>query len=537
MKSSAIKRNYLCLSLCLSLPFLASCQSNSSHSTTSSPSGETSSTSMAKNTVVIALSGEPDTGFDPCYGWGRFGNPLIQSRLFYFNEEMDLEYDLATDYVMSEEGTTWTITLREDAYFTDGTPLTAKDVAFTFMTAKEQGANFDLTVLDSISIEDDYTLSFHLTHPQFAFLYTVAQTGIVPSHSYDSNYGQAPVGSGPFVFRQWDKGQQLILTANEDYYGEVPSLKQVTLLFMNNTATLTAAKQGIVDVALTDPVTASGGSGNNFAQPMTLHQFSSIDNRGISLPVSEEHNAVTSDVAVRQALSYGIDRDLLVTYCLNGYGTAAFTECDGMPWSHPDVSVEFNPDYAISLLEQGGWHLNQEGIREKEGVLAEFTLFYYAGDSVRQALAFSVAQQVLDLGIVIHTQGSSWNEIQQNMSSNPVLLGFGAENPMETYLLYHSSNAGLDYYNSEQYRNQTTDYYLDLAMAQTSSDDAFALLQQVQWDGSTGVSALGELPFLWLVNVDHLFYIADGLSVGTQKLHPHGHDYPLLHNLQEWEWE
>lgn len=499
---------------------------------------ESEEASREKNSVVIALSGEPEEGFDPCLGWGRFGNPLIQSRLFYFDENLDLEYDLATHYEVSEDGLVWTFHLREDVFFTDGEALTSEDVAFTFETAQNKGANFDLTVLEKVEILGDFQLAFHLKHPQFAFLYTVAQTGIVPQHAYDENYSNQPMGSGAFVFRQWDKGQQVILTANEDYYGEVPTMEQVTLLFMSNTSALTAAKQGVVDVAITDAMLLSQqGLGESAVKGMTLQAFASIDNRGISLPVDESSNLVTSDIAIRRALSYGIDREQLVEDCLNGYGTPAFTECDGMPWSNQTVAVDFDREKAISFLEEGGWLLNDAGIREKQGVTAEFTLLYSASDAVRQSLSFAVAQQGKELGILIHTEGTNWTDIQNRMNTTPVLLGFGAENPMETYLLYHSSNAKQDYYNTENYQNPVVDQYLDLAMSQRTLEDAFQYFQAVQWDGETGVSALGDIPFLWLVNLEHLYYIADGLSVGEQKIHPHGHDFPILSNLQQWEWE
>lgn len=493
---------------------------------------QTSSSLVQKKSVVVAVSSEPTEGFDPCLGWGRFGNPLIQSRLIYFDETGRFSPDLATAYEVSADGLVLSFLLREDVLFSDGMPLTAHDVAFTFQTAKESGASFDLTALSHMEVVSDYEVRFHLHKPQFTFLYTIAQTGIVPAHGYDATYSDAPVGSGAFVLRQWDKGQQVILTVNELYYGEKPSMEQVTLLFMSEESALSGAKKGVVDVALTSSRLVS-----QVPEHMEVIAFPTIDNRGISLPVNQEDHPVTSHVAIRKALSYGIDREQLVEDCLGGFGVPAYSECDGMPWSNGEIAVDYSLNYGISLLEEAGWLLNDQGIREKEGVLAEFTLLYNASDSVRQALALSVSQQAQNLGISILPEGTHWNDIQSRMNTTPVVLGFGAENPMETYLLYHSSNSKQDYYNTEGYGNLVVDGYLDLAMMQQTEEEAFSYFQKVQWDGETGVSALGDLPFLWLVNVDHLFFVAEGLDLGESRIHPHGHDYPILSNLAQWEWE
>ena len=70
---------------------------------------------------------------------------------------------------------------------------------------------------------------FHMTRPYSIWPYTMAIVGIVPEHAYDEAYGQHPIGSGRYILKQWDKGQQVILTANPDYYGEAPMMKQVKM--------------------------------------------------------------------------------------------------------------------------------------------------------------------------------------------------------------------------------------------------------------------------------------------------------------------
>lgn len=497
-----------------------------------------------KDEIVMAIGSEPEGGFDPCTGWGRYGSPLFQSTLVKTDKDMNIVNDIATNYTVSEDNTVWVFDIRDDAYFTDGEKVTADDVVFTFNTAKNSGSIVDLTSMASVQAIDEDTVKFTLSYPQSAFIYTVAGTGIVPEHLYSESYGENPVGSGPYVLKQWDKGQQIILEANENYYGDIPNIKKVTILFMTEDSAFVATKSGQLDLA----ITTSNYADTNI-DGMKAVSLKSIDNRGITLPVLPDSgektkdgykigNNVTSDVAVRRALSYGIDRNALVDSVLNGYGTPAYSECDGMPWGSENAFVEYDVEKAKKILEDAGWvDTNGDGIREKNGLNCEFKLFYNAGDSVRQALSVAVSQEAEELGIKIVLEGASWDIIDKEMYSSAVLMGWGAQNPLETYLLYHSDNVAKDYYNPESYTSDVVDYYINSAMTENDTEKANELWKKVQWDGSTGVSTEGDCPWVWLVNVDHIYYIREGLDIGEQKIHPHGHAWPIVSNLEDWKWE
>lgn len=495
-----------------------------------------------ENTLVIALSSEPSEGFDPCVGYGRHGSPLIQSTLLTLNSNMEIVYDLATDFFVSEDGLVWTFNIRADAFLSNGEQITAKDVGFTYETAKNSGSVVDLSVLDYVNVINDEQIEFHLKKPQITFVYTIAQTGIVPKDYYDENYYKNPIGSGAFTLLQWDRGQQIILGVNEYYYGEKPNFEQITILFMNYEIAYLSAQKGLVDVAI---------SNSNYAfleiDGMTLQNFETIDNRGVTLPILKNTgkktqdgyaigNNITSDTAIRNALNYGIDREQIILDCLNGLGTEAFSECDGMPWSNEDIEIDYDFEKAIEILEKSGWILNSNtGIREKNGEIAEFTLLYALDDEIRQTLSYAIAIYAKELGISIDVEGTSWDDIEKRMYSCAVLLGWGAQNPLETYFLYHSSNMGVDYYNPENYSSENTDFNIEMAMSSTDIDISMEYFKKVQIDGNDGVAL--ENPWIWLVNIDHLYYVRDGLNLGNIKIQPHGHSWPLVENLVEWKWE
>lgn len=503
------------------------------------------------DSVVIALDpgSEPEAGFDPAYGWGageHVHEPLIQSTLMVTNTDLTIGYDLATGYSVSEDGLTWQVTIRNDVKFTDGEPLTAADVAFTYNTVKETSSVNDFTMLDHAEAADDTTVIFHMTRPFSIWPYTMAEVGILPEHAYDSaTYGTEPVGSGRYILKQWDKGQQVILEANPDYYGEAPKMKQVTILFMEEDAAFLAAQSGQVDLAYTSATYSEEEVGG-----YTLAAYESVDNRGLNLPAVSETtdsegrtlgNDFTSDVLVRRAINIGVDRQEMIDHVLNGYGSPAYSVCDQLPWYNEASEVTYDPEGAAALLDKAGWVLGEDGVREKDGVQAKMNLLYSNGDSVRQALAADFADQMEELGIICTIEGVGWDTAYDRALSEPLLWGWGAHTPMELYNIYHTIEGntvdGKDLAQYSPYANETVDTYMGQALAESDLEEAYTLWQQAQWDGTTGVTQEGDIPWVWLVNIDHLYWVRDGLAVAEQKIHPHGHGWSIVNNVDQWKWE
>ena len=503
------------------------------------------------DSVVIAMgpTSEPEAGFDPAYGWGageHVHEPLIQSTLTVTNKDLTIGYDLALDYRVSEDGLTWQVTIRDDVKFTDGEPLTAEDVAFTYNTVKASSSVNDFTMLDHAEAVDDTTVVFHMTRPFSIWPYTMAVVGIVPEHAYDSEtYGTNPIGSGRYILKQWDKGQQVILEANPDYYGDAPKMKRVTILFMEEDAAFLAVQSGQVDVAYTSAIYSE-----EEVEGYTLAAYDSVDNRGFNLPAVPDGtdgegrkvgNDLTSDVLVRRAINIGVDRQEMIDHVLNGYGSPAYSVCDQLPWYNEASEVEYDPEEAAALLDEAGWIMGEDGVREKDGVRAELNLLYSNGDSVRQALVADFADQMEELGIACQIEGVGWDTAYDRALSDPLLWGWGAHTPMELYNIYHTI-AGNEIEGRESaqyspYGNETVDSYMDQALASNDLEESYRLWQQAQWDGAAGVTQEGDIPWVWLVNIDHLYWVRDGLQVAEQKIHPHGHGWSLVNNVDQWSWE
>lgn len=492
-----------------------------------------SETEVDKSRVVIAMStsSEPEYGFDPAYGWGageHVHEPLIQSTLTVTTTDLEIDYDIATNIEVSEDGLTWEITIRDDVYFTNGEKLTAYDVAFTYNTVKEESSVTDFTMFDEAVAQDDTTVIFYMNTAYSIFSYTMANIGIVPMDYYSSDYGQNPIGSGPYMLVQWDKGQQIILQANPDYYGDAPLIETVVILFMEEDAAYAAAKAGEVDVAYTSVMYSEQA-----IDDYSLFSVETVDNRGINLPTiefdGEIGNDVTADEAIREAINIGIDREKIIEDVLQGYGTVAYSVCDDMPWFNESAIVEYDFEKAEQILADADWVKNEDGILEKDGIVAEFEILYPSDDSTRQAIAAEVSNQLLELGIKVSIRGVGWDTAYDEAQTTPLVWGWGSHTPMETYNIYHTEN-GSDYARYSPYSNEEVDELMDKALNEIDLEQSFEYWQEAQ------SLTDADNAWVWLVNIDHLYWVRDDLVIAEQIIHPHGQGWSLVNNIDEWSW-
>jgi peptide/nickel transport system substrate-binding protein len=490
-------------------------------------------------TCVAAHGEEPEFGFDPMHGWGYHDSgtdPLIQSTVLKRNADNEFVNDLATDYEISDDLTKYTVTIRDDVKFTDGSKLTAKDVAFSYNTAKEFGEGADLTHMKEAKADGDKVV-FTLDQPDSTFINKLTDVGIVPEATYDNaTYGQNPIGSGPYKLAQWDKGQQFILEKNPDYYGEEPYFNKITNLFLDSDAAFAAVKNGDVDIAEV-PVAYADEKIDGYH----MEYFDSIDVRGVSLPttmdegdVSEDNisigNNVTGDPAIRQALAIGIDRQELLDGALNGYGNVSYTGvANQLPWAFDAGYKDGQVDQAKALLEQAGWKdTDGDGIREKDGQKAAFTVYYKASAVERQAIAVTLAEQAKELGIEITPKGASWDEIDPDKYSQGVVWGFGSADPYAIEHQYGSDVACVGYDNPGALEDPAVDALIDNAMGQDLNSSYSTWSQAAK-------TATAHNSFLWIGTMDYTYFVSDDLDISnsTHLIYPHGGD--IWGNIYDWK--
>ena len=495
--------------------------------------------------ITMPKTSEPDTGFDPIYGWAcaeHVSEPLIQSTLIKTDADLNIECDLATTYVISDDAKQITFTLRDDVAFTNGDKLSAHDVAFTINSAKENAANpADFSSIEAANATDDDTCVVTLAKADNTVLYSLANLGIVPENSYDaSTYGKNPIGSGRYKLDSWDKGRSATFVANENYYGDSPNIKKFTVLFLDEDASFAYAMAGDADVAYIPAKYSS-----QEVPDCHLLSVETNDSRGISLPTKTKKDAteqygniseyegyelgcdVTADFAVRYAINLATNRQKLIENTMFGQAKSAYSVCDSLPWKSDSMKIETDVEAAKTTLNEAGW-VKEEGseYRSKEGRICEFDLYYAASDSDRQALAYAFADQMKAIGVKVNAIGKSWDEIYAHQYSDAVLWGWGNNSPSEVVSIIKSDGAC----NFSLSGNKGCDDLIDEAISKSDLNESFDLLKQAQSQQSPENAS----SWVWLANVNHCYFVKNGVNVAGQKKHPHGHGWSLVNNIDKW---
>lgn len=488
-----------------------------------------------------------DGSLDPVKGAMSYGYPFINNALLKVAPNSEYVGDLATDWTISEDALTYTFTLREGVTFSDGSDFTAEDVVFTYETVRDHQANnenVDLTCLDSVTALDAYTVEFRLKECHSPFFDTVAMLQIVPDDSYDSDlFDTAPIGTGAWKVLQYDTNQQIILEANEDYFGKAPGIKRITLVYMDSSAAFAAAQSGQLDIVM-----VGAGYAKETVPGMKLEAFETMDVRNISLPVIAEQtktdasgaevtvgNNVTSDLAVREALSIGINRQEIIDHAFNGVGVPAVNFTDNLVWASTEDYPDGRRDEAEKLLEDAGWtDEDGDGIREKDGQRCAFDIYAPGGDEDRYRLAVALGEDAANLGIEITVKTATWDEVVSLQNTAGFVWGWGQYSPTVLNSLFKSElflTGGYD--NPVGYRNDAVDEKIEEALSSNNQKDAIAAWKEVQ------KIADAEYPYLYLVNIEHCYFVNEDLdlSPNTQIPHPHGHGSPIICNMSDWSWK
>ncbi len=490
--------------------------------------------------LKVALGSEPTSGFDPIKGWGKYGNPLFQSTLLKRDKELNFVGDLATKWRLTNNKLTWIINLRDDVKFSDGTPLTAEDVAFTYNQILQQGSSHDLSILKMAEPLTPNSVAFHLIDCDITFLDRLSSIGIVPKHLYQKTsknkhaYGENPIGSGPYVLNQWVKNQYVSMSLNPFYYGKKPAFPKLIAVFGSEESRFIQLKMHQLNLSVIPQRYA-----NQSITGYKLWSVPTLDNRGIVWPMTYQQNKnatyVSADPVIREVFDYLIDKQLIVDKLLDGYATPAYSIADNMPWGLDTQHITVKKTsltHANALLKKAGWvDSNRNGVIDKQGHEASFTLLYKSGDSVREQLALAIRSMAAQVGINVDIKGLEWNAIALQMTTTPVLMGFGSHSASEVTYVYHSRYAHTDFYNSGGYKNKKVDTAIDNALKASSWQASIPFWQEAQQQ------IQHDRPWTWLVNIKHLYMANACLNLGTPITEPHDHGWPLTANIEEWRWQ
>jgi peptide/nickel transport system substrate-binding protein len=404
---------------------------------------------------------------------------IFEPLMVYDFDEVKLKPHLAESYEISDDGLEITFRLRDDVHFSDGIPITADDVIFTYQTIMDpniDAANIASLYVDVDRIEkiSDRVVKFYMKRPYFKALEVVSlwDIGVYPKHVYQfkdpKQFNQRvsdPIGSGPYLFEQWDSGSQIVLRRNENYWGQKPKIRKVVYKFITNPiAAIQALKAHQVDlVVIHDP----GQFADLVADKEFNKDFECLPYWSPGDPFYfigwNEDTPFFSDARVRLAMTMSIDREQIASKLLKGYGEI-ITGPYFIKGTQNDASIKpwpYDPEKAKQLLEEAGWiDRDGDGIREKDGVIFRFKFNYAAGDSLYTPLSTLLKDELSKVGIELIPDPYEWSVLLPKITDRKfeaMIMGWGGDIVEDNYQILHSSQADNRGYNYVGFRNAEVD--------------------------------------------------------------------------------
>lgn len=424
---------------------------------------------------------------------------LVYSSLFSYDDAGRLRPSLAEGYELQEDGKKYVVKLRSGVKWHDGQDLTADDVLFTFRTIQDASYRSPLRAnwqgVD-VSKDDDQTVVFSLKKAYFDFLENLT-VGIVPKHIWDgippekfslADVNLNPIGSGPFRVEGFKKDSNGTILSYElrafpQYFEGAPFLQKVVLYFYGSEEDMLSAYRRREILAASNVTPGSFPEDLKNQKDTVIHDVSQP--RVFAVFLNEKKNAALAEEPVRRALALATDRERLVREVLDGHGDPAYSlfSPNTSAYSSAGEASVFNPDEAVKILEDAGWMLGDDGVREKGGVRLEFDIATPNWD---------------ELVKTAHMVENGWNEIgahvtvsvlenvsdaQRTIRSREyaaLVYGLAMTFEPDPYSFWHSSQTGELEHNFSLFSDKRADELLSNSREELSADARAGMYREFQ---------------------------------------------------------
>ncbi|MFL6199662.1 MAG: ABC transporter substrate-binding protein [Thermoanaerobaculia bacterium] len=456
-------------------------------------------------TVVVGWSAAP-TGVNELITQGTAITTELVRQLFVqlLLEQPDFEEHpptfkplLARSYEWSPDRKTLTFHLREDAVWSDGAPITADDVRFTWQAHRHPDVAWDSAYMKEhitdVEVVNPKTARFHFAKVYAKQLQDANEGGILPSHVWGKLpfpqwrdnadwFRQHLVVSGPFNVSSWDPQQQVVLVRNPRYFEkDRPYLDKVVIRNVADAASLiTQLLSGEIDFVPQ-------------VQPADMKRIQE-DPRLRLIPywfrlyvfvAWNERNPLFADVDVRRALTLGIDRQTIVdTLFPSGTGRVAVSPIVQSVWAF-DRSLgplPYDPQESRRILESKGWKdSNGDGVLDKGGKPFSFVLLSNAGNQQRNDAVVMIQEQLKQVGIRVEPRVVEFNSLVKDATSgtfDAMIFGFTMDTSMDLTAQFGSDRTKEG--NFGAYKNPEVDRLMAEAMAKPQIQDAKPIFDRIQ---------------------------------------------------------
>lgn len=442
---------------------------------------------------------------------------LVYSGLFSYGENGRVKESLAERVEISDEGKKYTISLRQGVRFHDGKALTADDVVFTVRTLQDPAYKSPLRTNwqgVEVSKEGDFTVVFLLKKPYFDFLENLT-VGILPKHIWQevsperfglTDINLQPIGTGPFRvegFKKDSSGSILSyeLRAFPEYFEGAPYIQKLMLYFYRSEDDLLSAynrrevlgMSGVAPEKFSSFVEKKDTTIRELAQPRVFAIF-----------LNERKSVALADDRVRRALAFATDRDRIVREVLSGYGNPAFSVFSPTMDAYSSVgeAYRFNPEEAAKLLDEAGWKLNAEGVREKNGNRLEFEISTPNWPEIVKTA--SLLQEEWNkvgarVSVKVFENVSDAQRTVRSREYAALLYGLAMTFEPDPYSFWHSEQTGEFEYNFSMFGDKRADELLSNARETLDSatrKDMYREFQEI---------LIGKMPAVFLYSPTYLY--------------------------------
>ena len=450
---------------------------------------------------------------------------LVTETLVTSNQDFELLPQLAVSWNQPDEKT-WEIRIRDDVIFHDGSKMTADDVKFTLQRGAESDSTAaSLLLLDSIDVLDPTTLAIHTKSPNSVLPAALLSPslGIISRNSVDSD-GKfiRIIGTGPFMMDSFDN-QTHVLTVvkNDNWWGGVAKIDRIVTTPMTDANTRALAIEN-GDVDFTVDIPYSEVERINSINDLSAERYETSYLYRLDLNTNHEP---LDNIDVRHALSYGIDREQIVSYVLFGVGSAdSVPFSSSMPWANNSVvNYDYDETMAKQLLADAGWSDSDgDGTLDRDGKPLELSLLTYATRPGLVPVSEALVGDFKKLGIKVNLEVLEWGAIDSRRKDGDWDMVLFATNcalvPDPYYYLQRSYGTGGSY-NYVGYSNPVVDDLLDQSMAAEDLQAKYDILKEVQ--------AITQEEAMNIIVAHYGMVIAQKDSVTGFVFDPTAHDYKL----------
>jgi peptide/nickel transport system substrate-binding protein len=400
---------------------------------------------------------------------------MVYNGLVKYDKDMNIVGDLAESWDITAKGLVITFHLRKGVKWHDGQPFTAADVLYTYQVTVDPKTPTayaeDFRAVKKAEALDDYT--FRVTYDKpFAPALISWSSSILPRHLLlgkditQSPLKRHPIGTGPYKFKEWVAGQKIVLVSSPDYFEGRPYIDGQITRIIPDTATmfLELRAQNLGMMSLTPLQYTRQTENNLFKNNFNKYRYLSFAYTYLGYNLK---NPLFTDKRVRQAISYAINKDEIISGVLLGLGKPATGPYKPGSWAYNDKVQNYNydPQKARELLREAGWKkLNNDGVLEKDGKPFVFEIVTNQGNETRQKCAEIIQRQLADIGITVKIRILEWSAFVTNFINkrrfDSVILGWTIPLDPDAYDVWHSSKTKPEELNFISYNNPEADEML-----------------------------------------------------------------------------